>query len=82
MPRDDEATTWGEMVEALLITDLPPIIFGDGMKKQEVISIPDLKCRHVNRQIFFQSQRELWHYYRHVYRDSSQSQFSTCHSLA
>ena len=65
-----------------IITDLPPIIFGDGMKKQEVISIPDRKCRHVKRQILFQSKRELWHYYMHVYRDGSQSQFSTRHSLA
>jgi hypothetical protein len=63
-------------------TDLPPIIFGDGMTKQEVLSIPDLKCRHVNRQRLFQSKRELWHYSMPVYRDGSQSQCSTRHSLA
>jgi hypothetical protein len=48
----------GRTVWLLLPTDLPPIIFGDGMKKQAAISIPDLECRHVNRQILFQSKRE------------------------
>jgi hypothetical protein len=33
--------------------DLPPTIFGDALKKQEVIAIFYLKCRHVNRQISF-----------------------------
>jgi len=39
-----------------LPTDLPPTIFGDALKKQEVIAIFHIKCRHVSRQISFESQ--------------------------
>jgi hypothetical protein len=34
----------------------PPTIFGDALKKQEVIAIFHVKCRHVSRQISFESQ--------------------------
>src|SRR5712691_5783403 len=31
--------------------DLPPTIFGDALKKQKVIAIPHIQCRHVSSQI-------------------------------
>jgi len=39
-----------------LLTDLPPTIFVDALKNQEVIAIFHVKCRHVRRQISFESQ--------------------------
>lgn len=39
-------------------TDLPPTIFGDTLKKQEVIAIPPLQYRHVSRQLACERQCE------------------------